>query len=350
MKFSKKTFIAYVLGIFLILPFLGFSNSSLAAEAIDLSIFGSPLPENMYPAEEQPAQAKIDLGKQLYYEKRLSKNADISCNSCHLLDNYGVDNKTTSPGHKAQLGVRNSPSVYNAAAHIAQFWDGRAQNVEEQALGPILNPIEMAMPSEETVLAVLNSMPEYVAAFDRAFPNEDKPVKYANIGAAIGAFEEGLVTPAPFDRYLAGDTSALTSQQKEGLKIFSESGCTACHNGTYIGGSMYQKAGLVSAWPTQKDQGRFEVTGQESDRMVFKVPSLRNVAMTAPYFHDGAVNNLEQAIQWMGKYQLGRDLSDTQVQAIVAFLDSLTGDLPAAAIEEPILPPSSDRTPKPDPN
>jgi len=349
MEFSKKVFIA-ILATFLILPVLGLSNASFADEEINVAIFGSPLPENMYAQGENPNQAEIDLGRQLYYEKRLSKNADISCNSCHLLDNYGVDNLPTSPGHKAQLGVRNSPSSYNAAAHIAQFWDGRAKNVEEQALGPILNPIEMAMPDRETVLAVLNSMPEYVAAFDRAFPKDSDPVKYENIGQAIGTFEKGLVTPSPFDRYLAGDTSALTSSQKEGLQVFTESGCIACHNGTYIGGNSYRKVGLVSAWPTQKDQGKFEVTGEDSDRMIFKVPSLRNVAMTAPYFHDGVVNNLEEAIAWMGKYQLGRDLSDTQVKAIVAFLGSLTGEIPTDYIAEPELPPSTDRTPKPDPN
>ncbi|MDJ0716070.1 MAG: cytochrome-c peroxidase [Prochloraceae cyanobacterium] len=350
LKLSKRVASILVVSILILtLSFFSFSKAVIAQEDINLSIFGSPLPENMFSGEK-PDRAKIDLGRELYYEKRLSKNADISCNSCHQLDNYGVDNLPTSPGHKGQLGTRNSPSVYNAAAHIAQFWDGRAEDVEQQALGPILNPGEMAMPSEEKVLEVLKSMPEYVAAFQEAFPDESNPLKYENIGKAIGAFERELVTPAPFDKYLAGDTSALTSQQKQGLKVFTETGCIACHNGTYVGGGMYQKVGLVEDWPTQKDRGRYEVTHQDSDRMIFKVPSLRNVAMTAPYFHDGQAKNLARAVEWMGKYQLGKDLSQEETSAIVAFLDSLTGEIPTNYIEEPKLPETTDKTPLPDPN
>ena len=332
------------------LSLLGVPNTAIAQENIELSIFGPALPQNLFPKTEGTNQALIDLGRELYYEQRLSKNADISCNSCHQLDRYGVDNLPTSPGHKGQLGARNSPSVYNAAGHIAQFWDGRAKNVEEQALGPILNPVEMAMPSQEKVLEVLNSMPEYVTAFHDAFPQESDPVKYENVGKAIGAFEKGLVTPAPFDRYLAGDKLALKPEQKQGLKLFTELGCVGCHNGTYVGGGMYQKVGLVQPWPNQKDQGRYELTHQDADRMVFKVPSLRNVAMTAPYFHDGSAKTLAEAVKRMGKYQLGKDLSEEETQAIVAFLGSLTGEISTAYIQEPLLPENTDRTPLPDPS
>ncbi len=351
LKLSKRVASILVVSILILtLSFFSFSKAVIAQEDINLSIFGSPLPENMFASGEKPNRAEIDLGRELYYEKRLSNNADISCNSCHQLDRYGVDNLPTSPGHKGQLGARNSPSVYNAAGHIAQFWDGRAKNVEEQALGPILNPVEMAMPSQEKVLEVLNSMPEYVTAFQDAFPQESDPVKYENVGKAIGAFEKGLVTPAPFDKYLAGDKLALKPQQKQGLKLFTELGCVGCHNGTYVGGGMYQKVGLVQPWPNQKDQGRYELTHQDADRMVFKVPSLRNVAMTAPYFHDGSAKTLAEAVKRMGKYQLGKDLSEEETQAIVAFLGSLTGEISTAYIQEPLLPENTDRTPLPDPS
>ena len=331
----------------------GFSTPAQAQTKVDVSLFGPSLPEDFFGADRQsnPAQidAQIDLGRKLYYDKRLSKNQDISCNSCHRLNRYGVDNKPVSPGHKGQLGVRNSPSVYNAAAHIAQFWDGRAADVEAQAIGPILNPVEMAMPSQAAVMAVLNSMPDYVEAFKQAFPTESNPLTYNNVGNAIGAFERGLVTPSPFDAYFAGEESALTIQQKRGLKLFLENGCAACHNGAYFGGNSYQKLGLVKPWPNQQDLGRYKLTEQVSDQMTFKVPSLRNVAKTAPYFHDGSANTLDEAIRRMAQYQLGKDLSPDQVQDIAAFLGALTGDLPTDYIRQPQLPMSTAMTPKPDP-
>ncbi|MDJ0708310.1 MAG: cytochrome-c peroxidase [Leptolyngbyaceae cyanobacterium MO_188.B28] len=328
---------------------LGFSPPAKAQAQGDLSLLGPALPTNFLGEDQSPNPTEINLGRELYYDKRLSKNQDISCNSCHQLNHYGVDNRPVSPGHKGQLGARNSPSVYNAAAHIAQFWDGRAADVEEQALGPILNPVEMAMPSQEAVLAVLNSIPEYVDAFKQAFPTESNPVTYANVGKAIGAFERGLVTPSPFDAYFAGDESALTSQQQRGLSLFVENGCVACHNGTYFGGNSYQKVGLVEPWPNQKDPGRYNVTEQAFDRMTFKVPSLRNVAETAPYFHDGSAKTLDEAVRRMAHYQLGKDLEPDQVEDIAAFLEALTGDLPADYIQPPTLPVSTAMTPEPDP-
>lgn len=304
------------------------------------------LPETM---NKGPVTAEvIGLGKQLYFETRLSKNQDISCNSCHGLDTYGVDNKPTSTGHKGQLGTRNSPTVYNAALHVAQFWDGRAKDVEAQALGPILNPVEMAMKTEGDVLDVLRSIPEYVAAFKAAFPADKDPVTYPHVGTAIGAFERTLLTPSRFDKYLAGDDAALTDKERAGLAKFLDVGCNTCHAGAAVGGRDFKKLGQVKAWPTEiKDNGRFDTTKDPADKNVFKVPSLRNIEKTGPYFHDGSVKTLDEAVKLMAKHQLGKDLSDAEVENIVAFLDSLTGELPK--IDKPTLPKSTAKTPKPSP-
>ncbi|MCB9528325.1 MAG: cytochrome-c peroxidase [Myxococcales bacterium] len=310
----------------------------------------APLPEVMADASNPITPEKVELGRMLYYESRISKNHDVSCNTCHALDNFGVDNQKTSPGHKKQLGGRNSPTVYNAAGHIAQFWDGRAATIEEQAKGPVLNPVEMAMPGEAQVLEVLGSMPEYVEKFKAAFPEDADPISYENFARAVGAFERKLVTPGKWDAYLGGDDAALTDDEKKGLKTFIEAGCTACHTGPYLGGHMYQKAGLVKPWPNQADQGRFEVTKAEGDKMMFKVPGLRNIARTSPYFHDGSVDDLGQAVRMMAEHQLGRALTDEQVASIVTFLNALTGEIPKDYIQKPVLPASTDATPKPDPN
>jgi cytochrome c peroxidase len=327
------------------------NQTNNSAPEVDITyIFGPKLEKSLFTSNDNSSQPLIDLGRQLYYDKRLSKNQDISCNSCHLLENYGVDNLPTSPGHKGQLGARNSPSVYHAAAHLAQFWDGRAATVEEQAKGPILNPGEMAMPSEAKVLEVVNSIPEYVSQFKTAFASDSNPVTYDNLGKAIGAFEKGLVTPSPFDKYFAGDKNALNAQQKRGLNLFVQEGCVTCHNGTYFGGQMFRKVGQMKPWPNQKDLGRYEVTKQEADKMVFKVPSLRNVAKTNPYFHDGSAKTLEEAVQIMTEYQLGKQLAANELKDLVAFLESLTGDIPQDYVKEPQLPASTAKTPKPDPS
>ncbi len=286
------------------------------------SIF-TALPDST-PSEAKPmTPEKVSLGKKLYLDKRLSKNQDISCNSCHRLDSFGVDNEPTSPGHKGQRGGRNSPSSFNAALHIAQFWDGRAATVEAQALGPILNPIEMAMDSEAAVIDRLKADPTTVKEFAAAFPGEKEPLTYANVGNAIGAFERTLITPSRFDDWLKGDAAALTADEKRGAKLFAETGCTACHNGATLGGQMYQKLGLVKPYDT-KDQGRFEQTKNEGDKFVFKVPSLRNVAKTGPYFHDGSIKTLPEAVSLMAEYQLGKKLDSQQVSDIVTFLNALT--------------------------
>jgi cytochrome c peroxidase len=312
----------------------------------------APLPEIMESPAHAITLAKVNLGRKLFYDTRLSKNHDVSCNTCHLLDKFGVDGLPTSAGHKEQLGPRNSPTVYNAAGHLAQFWDGRATDVEDQAKAPPLNPIEMAMPDEAAVEAVLKSIPGYEPMFVAAFPEDEEPINFANMAAAIGAFERGLTTPSRFDDYLAGDDEALTKNELEGLTAFLDTGCASCHAGAYVGGSMYQKLGLVKPWVDQTeatDLGRFDVTGDESDKQFFKVPSLRNISHTAPYFHDGSVGSLNEAVRLMAEYQLGRELTNEQVIWIIAFLNSLDGEIDAAYVAMPELPESSDSTPAPDP-
>lgn len=307
----------------------------------------APLPE-VFPAKDSGiTEEQINLGRMLYYEPRLSKSQKISCNSCHDLARYGVDNEPTSEGHKGQRGDRNSPSVYNAAGHFVQFWDGRAPNVEEQAKGPVLNPVEMAMPGEKQVIAVLKSMPEYVEAFKRAFPADKDPVTYDNLAKAIGAFERKLVTPSRWDKFLKGDENALTDEEKAGFNAFYAAGCQTCHSGALLGGNLFQKMGAVKPYPDASDLGRAKVTKNESDKLFFKVPSLRNVEKTGPYFHSGKVATLDQAVAHMAEYQLGKQLTEAETKSILAFLKSLTGEIPADYIKAPPLPKSTDKTPKP---
>ncbi len=316
-----------------------------------LAHFFAPLPT---PKDAKPApkdtEAQVALGRMLYFEPRLSKNHDVSCNTCHGLTSFGVDNKPLSDGHRGQKGSRNSPTVYNAAGHIAQFWDGRADTLEAQAQGPILNPVEMAMPDEKRVVATLSSMPEYVTRFREAFPGEKQPVSLANAARAIAAFERKLTTPTRFGRYVAGEKDALTEQEQRGLQLFATTGCTTCHNGPAVGGTSFQKLGLVEDYPGLKDHGRFDVTQAEDDRGKFRVPTLLNVEKTGPYLHDGSVRDLPTMVRLMAKHQLARNLSDAEVEDLVAFLKSLTGELPPAElISPPPLPAGTAKTPKPDP-
>jgi len=324
--------------------------ATLSAEEIPaarLKVF-KPLPAAMESEANPLTDAKIELGRILYYENRISKSHEFSCNSCHMLDRYGVDHEPTSPGHKGLRGDRNSPTVYNAAGHFVQFWDGRAADVEEQAKGPVLNPVEMAMPDEATVIATLKSMPEYPALFRRAFPGEAYPMNYDNFAKAIGAFERKLVTPSRWDKFLEGDRNALTAAEKAGFNAFSAAGCVSCHPGAYVGGSSYQKLGLKKNWTNQKDLGRYQVTKKNADKMMFKVPSLRNIDKTAPYLHDGSVKTLEEAVSLMAEYQSGKKLNQAEVASIVTWLKSLTGELPLDYIRKPVLPQSTPQTPKPD--
>jgi len=328
--------------------FPGCARSGSGSGTIDpatLKAF-APLPE-VAQGKEPLTEEKVTLGRMLYYDARLSKSQKISCNSCHALTQYGVDNEPTSDGYKGQKGTRNSPTVYNAAFHFVQFWDGRAPNVEEQAKGPVLNPVEMAMKSAKQVIAVLKSMPEYVDAFKKAFPTEKDPVTYDNMGKAIGAFERKLITPARWDKFLKGDQAALTTDEKAGFNTFVASGCQACHAGALLGGSMFQKIGAVKPWPETSDPGRSKVTGNDADKLMFKVPSLRNVEKTGPYFHNGQTATLQEAISMMADHQLGKTLSDADIQSIATWMKSLTGVIPADYIKPPELPKSTSRTPKP---
>ena len=335
---------------FLLFAAPGCSHQSEVSQNIDpaqLQMF-APLPTEVPPPAGSTADARISLGRMLYYEPRLSTDQKISCNSCHELAKYGVDGQATSDGHNGQFGTRNSPTVYNAAAHMAQFWDGRAADVEEQAKGPILNPVEMAMPSEKVLVAVLQSMPEYVRAFAAAFPADPDPVTFDNTAKAIGAFERRLTTPSRWDKFLEGDQAALTPAEKRGFNTFVAAGCQTCHSGALLGASHFEKLGAIKAYPDESDLGRFQVTKSPNDKMVFKVPSLRNVEKTGPYFHNGKVATLEDAVERMGVYQVGEELNDAQVQSIVTWLGSLTGEIPAEYIKPPKLPASTPATPKPE--
>ncbi len=298
----------------------------------------APLPATMASNDDPATREKVALGRMLYYDTRFSASGDVSCYVCHPLHDYGTSHRRTGVGHDGAIGGRNEPSVYNAAGHVAQFWDGRAPDVEAQALGPVLNPIEMGMASGDGVVTMIRGIPGYGDAFRAAFPGEAEPITFENFGRAIGAFERGLVTPSRWDDYLRGNHAALTAREQKGFETFARAGCGSCHTGAYVGGSVYRKAGLVRPWFSSGDEGRAAVTGDAADRQVFKVPSLRNVQETWPYFHDGSVQRLEDAVRVMGRYQLGMELSDEQVGDITAWLRSLTGPVPFDYINEPVLP------------
>ena len=321
---------------------MSFDEKALAAEAKDNF---EPLPATPQFKEDNPGgAAKIELGKTLYFDTRLSASNVFSCNSCHNLALGGADNSSFSVGHKWEKGGRNAPTVFNAALHIAQFWDGRAEDVEQQAGMPVLNPVEMNS-SKDLVLERLGSIPQYLEMFDKAFPGQKPSLTYENVAKAIGAFERTLLTPSRFDEYLRGKLSALTMAEKEGLKLFIDTGCVICHNNVTVGGQSYQKFGLVKAPDFLTDNGRFDVTKNEDDMHVFKVPSLRNIELTYPYFNGGNIWDLKEAVKIMAAAQLGKELSDEDAGKIVVFLKSLTGKKPR--IELPSLPPATQATSKP---
>lgn len=299
-------------------------------EGIDRGLLRAfePLPAVIDSPANPVTPGKVALGRRLFLDPRLSASGGISCNTCHPLDRYGADGKRVSEGHDGAPGRRNSPTVYNAAGHFAQFWDGRAATVEEQAAGPLLASDEMAMSSPEAVEAVIREDAEYRRMFAVAFPGEAAPETLENTGRAIGAFERTLVTPSRWDDFLRGDNGALTGEERTGFERFNATGCMTCHRGAYVGGEMYSRLGIVKAWPDQRDLGRYEVTRNQRDRMVFKVPSLRNAAMTAPYLHDGSVESLDATVRLMAEYQLGKQLTDEDARLIVTWLWALTGTLP----------------------
>jgi cytochrome c peroxidase len=305
------------------------ANDSLLNEARN---FFKPLPSVAASENNVVTESKVKLGKLLYYDTRLSRTGHNSCNSCHDLANYGVDNKAASTGDAGKQGNRNSPTVFNAALHNMQFWDGRAKDVEEQAGMPILNSVEMAIPHKGFLIDRLSTTKPYPEMFKAAFPEEAKPLTYENLQKAIAAFERTLLTPSRFDKFMQGDMNAITPEEKEGLKVFIASGCTSCHNGVGIGGGVMQKFGIVTDYriltkSTVNDEGRKSVTKNTGDKDVFKVPGLRNAAGTYPYFHDGSIANIDSAVKIMGKAQLNKTLSVEEEKQIVAFLNSLTGDV-----------------------
>ena len=315
---------------------------------VSASAFAAPSNEPIQPI--QPAkitnQAKVELGKQLFFDPRLSKSGFISCNSCHNLSMGGSDNLSTSIGHNWQQGPINSPTVLNSSLNLAQFWDGRAADLKEQAGGPIANPMEMGF-THTLAVDVLQSIPQYRESFKKVYGKN--AIDIDQVTDAIAAFEETLVTPnSRFDQWLKGDKKALNKEELAGYQLFKDVGCTACHNGSAVGGNSFQKMGLVEAYATKNPaEGVAGLTGNDADRMKFKVPTLRNVELTYPYFHDGAYWNLEEAVDVMARLQLGRKLEQKQIAQITAFLKTLTGEQPSFAL--PILPPSTAKTPRPQP-
>ena len=295
--------------------------------------------------------AKVELGKMLYFDPRLSASHAISCNSCHMIGLGGVDAGETSIGHKWQRGERNSPTVFNAVFNIAQFWDGRAKDLSEQAMGPVQAAVEMNSTRDRTV-RTLRSIPQYVQRFAKSFPGEKDAVTFENMARAIEAFEATLLTPnSRFDQFLNGKTGVLTAVEQNGLNLFLTKGCAPCHNGVNFGGRAYFPFGVVEKPGAEilprTDKGRFEVTRTASDEYVFKSPSLRNIELTPPYFHSGKVWDLRQAVAIMGSSQLGAKLAESDIDAIVAFLRTLTGEQPN--VTYPVLPPHTKDTPLPDP-
>jgi cytochrome c peroxidase len=323
-------------------------SCALAPIILTAALASAPADEPIQPI--QPAAvgnaAMIELGKKLFFDPRLSKSGFISCNSCHNLSLGGSDNLKTSIGHKWQKGPINSPTVLNSSLNVAQFWDGRAKDLQEQAGGPIANPGEMAF-THELAVGVIESIPGYVVEFRQIYGTPG--VSIDRITKAIAAFEETLVTPnSRFDRWLKGDAAAISTEEAAGYDLFKRTGCVMCHNGPAAGAGSFRKMGLVEKYRTDSPaEGRAAVTGKDADRFTFKVPTLRNVELTYPYFHDGAVDTLPEAVAVMARVQMGRQLSEADKTRIVAFLRTLTGDQPSFAL--PLLPPSSDKTPRPAP-
>ena len=326
--------------------------SSVSADDIlkKAQMMFKPIPESAPALKDNPATpVKAELGKMLFFDPRLSASALISCNTCHNIGMGGADYQETSIGHGWNRGPRNAPTVLNSVFNTAQFWDGRAKDLMEQAKGPVQASVEMNN-SPDMVIKTLRSMPEYVEMFKKAFLQESDPVTFDNMARAIEVFETTLLTPdSPFDKYLKGDGKALNTMEKEGLMLFMNKGCASCHGGVNMGGQGYFPFGVVEK-PDLKvrpasDKGRFTVTKTKADEYVFKSPSLRNIALTPPYFHTGKVWDLKGAVSIMGSAQLGIKLTDTEINKIVAFLKSTNGVQPK--IEYPILPAPSRDTPKP---
>jgi cytochrome c peroxidase len=349
MRISKRRFfaekcvvtaVAFVLIVLAALTAFAGPDEDLIARA--RAVFG-PLPASMPSADNPVTPEKVRLGNLLFFEPRISIDGTVSCAKCHPPALYAADGLRKAIGNRCKENPRNAPTILNAASQISEHWIGNRIDVEDQARQALTGPPAFGMPNNESVEKVLKGMQEYVALFKAAFPHDKDPVTVGNFAKAVGAFERTLVTPAPFDEFMQGKSEAITDQQKRGLRTFLDTGCMTCHFSPYLGGQMYQKFGVFE--PYQKytksvkvDEGRFAVTKNESDRFMFKVPVLRNVAMTPPYFHDGSVDRLADAVTIMAKIQLGRDLTPAQAADIVAFLHSLTGKVPESLLRTPVLP------------
>jgi cytochrome c peroxidase len=344
MKVKNRYRIKVILLVF-VLSFAGISLASNGDEDLlkqAKQIFG-PLPKVMSSEKNPATPEKVKLGKMLFYETRISVDGTVSCARCHPIGLYAADGLKKSIGNNCKVNPRNAPTLFNAAGQISAHWIGNRTDVEDQARQSVIGPPSFGMPSNEAVEKKLIEIKGYMELFKKAFPGETDPITVDNLAKAIGAFERTLVTPSPFDSFLKGDRAALDEQEKKGLRTYMEAGCIMCHLGPYVGGQMYQKSGIVEPyWKYTKsepiDEGRYVVTKNDSDKFVFKVPIHRNVAKTAPYFHDGSVDKLEDAVWIMGKIQLAKDLNKSQVEEIVTFLKSLTGKIPEDALKVPLLP------------
>jgi len=343
-KLENKNGIGVII-IISILIFAGISSGSNGDEALlsqAKSIFGA-LPHVMTSEKNPITPEKVKLGKILFYETRISVDGTVSCARCHPFGLYAADGLKKSIGNNCKVNPRNAPTILNAAGQISAHWIGNRTDVEDQAKQAVIGPPSFGMPSYDAVENKLKALKGYIELFKKAFPGEANPITVDNFAKSVGAFERTLVTPSRFDSFLNGDIAALNEQEKRGLKTYMGTGCIMCHFGPYLGGQTYQKSGIFEPyWKYTKsepiDEGRYVVTKNEGDKYVFKVPVHRNVAKTAPYFHDGSIDKLEDAVWIMGKIQLGKDLNKSQVEEIVTFLKSLTGEIPEDALKVPLLP------------
>jgi cytochrome c peroxidase len=304
------------------------------------------LPKDMGTPEFPLTKERVHLGRLLFFDPRPSVDANVACATCHQPSQYGSDALPKSIGVRQRVLDRNAPTVLNSALNFVNNWRGDRENVEDQAIRALTSPNSSGQPDERAVIDRLQRIPGYQALFEAAFPGDPHPITVNNAGKAIGAYERTLMTPSPFDDYLAGNVNALSPNARAGLEKFINTGCVACHNGVGVGGGTYQKFGVVEDYwaatgSRAVDAGRADVTKDPADQYVFRVASLRNVARTAPYFHDGSVATLPDAVVAMGRVQLGVKLAGADVRDIVAFLESLTGELPAQFSNSPVLPPGA---------
>lgn len=344
-RYSAATLLASVA---LVAPALA-DDAALRETAKD---FFEPIPLQAPMLENNViTRDRVDLGAKLFFDPRMSRSGLFSCQSCHNVGIGGVDGLETSVGHGWQAGPRNAPTMLNAVFNVAQFWDGRAPDLAEQAKGPVQAGVEMNN-TPDNVVATLKSMPGYVEGFDAAFPGQPDPISFDNFALAIEAFEATLITPnSRFDQFLQGEDGALSDQEKNGLQLFVDTGCASCHGGINFGGQDYYPFGVVekpgAAVLPEGDKGRFAVSETADDEYVFRAAPLRNIAITAPYFHSGKVWDLKEAVAIMANSQLGAELTDAEVDDITAFLGTLTGEQPE--VVHPTLPVRTSATPLPAP-